>query len=788
MMTDFFKEPLAVEALVALVFTVVLYLLLRGLRGVAARIARRKALVEFVTGVDLYFKGEFEQARTALLRVIERDPENSEARILLGDACRELGDLAEAHKHHYQVARVFGQDLPRNRLSLGMDLLEMGQPEKALEHLRRVASADPSDRGTSELILAACLQAGRHEEALSTARRLAETSRDADEEARHRRQQARVAAILGHEQVEGGNHREGIQLLRTAVKLNAGLVAPRLEIVRATYVNGSARAAEKELVAQLTEMSGLAERGTVFEPPERPRIAVRPDGEEAGLVTSPARIREALPAPESPALLTGPGASEAEVAPREPAGPVARVEKHEAALTDQIPEPPMQVESGRFVELLLPREAAYVCTRCGRAEISFADTCAGCGVFGSLRATDESTLAGVPGMKEAFDEILENRAWVRSLLARAAAGDAVAGDKLVATGPKVIRAIFRELLRAGENAALVRVLSRMGPDAVPQILEGYRRATSFSTKRLVRERMRAFRSLDNLLVRVLAGMGADVIPALDELVKDGERGLRLVVVDVLIRLGDAERVEELRPVISSKELMDRLNGCAPEELVAFVDAAPRDGYLVDQVFVDRTFTGEKALVGALGRSGDRGKIRQVLINRGFSSTTYEALEERWADPTIGRVVSDVIRSFGPAAVDHLVQTFTTAEVPEGAKAEALLLLRNQGGNEIERLVERLAEGDPESERATLRIIRAFGNRAVPPIERVYGRTGLLAKVGLNRRRLQHRKATLARALGQIGTYEAILALRRLNEKESDPEVRRRFAIVLDRLARKEIEE
>ena len=147
-------------------------------------------------------------------------------------------------------------------------------------------------------------------------------------------------------------------------------------------------------------------------------------------------------------------------------------------------------------------------------------------------------------------------------------------------------------------------------------------------------------------------------------------------------------------------------------------------------------------------------------------------------------MNDVIRSWGRAATDHLVKTYTTPELSEDVRQQALRLILDMGAGEVEHLTERLAEGDPDSERALLKIVCAFGNRAVPGIVSAYGRSGLLQKVGLNRRRLLHRKLTLLRALRQIGTYEAIQVLRRIHDKEGDPEIRKRTRDILARLARK----
>ncbi|MHC4471279.1 MAG: tetratricopeptide repeat protein [Planctomycetota bacterium] len=739
--------------------------------------------------MDLYFKGEFEEAKAALEKVLERDPENSEARILLGDACRELGDLSEAHKHHYQVAEVFGQDLPRNRLSLGKDLLAMGRSEEAVPHLAKAAEADPDDRVAAELLLSALLEAGHLRKAVSLAKRLSE-GLDGEEAERARRRHATVLALAGRESVEQGDVREGGQLLRSALKLNPSLVAPRLEIVRAAYLHGSPRAAEKELLAHLKEMSKLAEDGgIVFEPPASPlrpaalpRAAAAPDEAPAPALAAPAA--GALPPPDAGEAGVPAGAL---AAPAEAvASSVPAVAVPSATLprgpADGLPDAPAAVEAGALVRTLLPRQATYLCGVCGRAEVVFSEVCPGCGEFGTLLAADETPLVPVSGMREILDEVQENRAFIRSLVRRAAQGDELAAARLVRNGRRAVNAIFRELLRLPDSARLVRVLSDMGPEAVPAIIGGYRKAHAFSAKRLVREGMRAFRSLDDVVTRALAGMGEDVLPALDPLVESEEKDLVLLGLDVLIRLGRADRVEAMRLAVSSKEILDRLNSCPKEELGPFLDACPEEGFLADQVLVDRTFAAEEALVDALARPDNAKKMRRVLMSRGFSSRTYEALEAHWGEPALRTLVSDVVRSYGRSAADHLLKTYTTSTLPEETRENALRLFLDLGGEEVERLVERLSEGDSEMESAVLRIILAFGSRAVPALTRAYGKTGLLEKVGLNRRRLLYRKTTLIRALGQIGSYDAVQGLRRIHEKEADPELKRKIRGVLGRIA------
>ncbi len=776
MLRDVFREPLAVEAFFAVVLLFLLFLLVRSLKGVAARISRRRALAQFVAGVDLFFKGEYGEAREALARVLESDPENVEARILLGDACREMGDVAEAHKHHYQVAEVFGHDLPRNRLSLGRDLLRMGKAAEAIPHLRRALEYDVGNGSVRELLLEASLEAGRLAEAVDLARGVEEEARGADRE-RARRVRARVSATAGRRLLEEGRFREAAGLLRAALRLNPTLVAPRLDLVRAAYLGATARAAEKELAGQLREMARLAgEPGVVFEPPA-PGAAGPGRGAAEAPEVAPKRLPGGAPAAALPAPGGDPGRLPARADGAAP--PTAR-----PSPGDQIPEARPSVDAGALVRVLLPREGRYVCARCGRAEIRFRETCPECGGFGTLAAADDTSLVPVADMEAVFDEIVENRAFVRSLVRRAARGDPEAADRLAAVGPRAVSGIFRELMRVEDNVPLVRVLTRLGPEAVPAILDAYRRARAFSTKRLVRERMGAFRSVERPVMMALAGMGDAVTPAMEELLESEERDLRRIGLGVLIRLGRADRIEELRFGLSTKEILDRLNDCPPEELDAFLDGCPPDGFLVDLVLTDRTFGAEEALARALARPANRGKLRKVLMARGFSSGAYEALEACWSEEGMQAVVSDIVRAWGKAAADHLLKTYTTRTLPDATREEALRLFLDLGAEEMERLVERLIEGDPETERAVMRIIRAFGNRAVPYLEGAYGKMGILQRVGLNRRRLLYRKMTLVRALGRIGTWDALQALRRLHDREGDADLKRRIAGVLARASGK----
>jgi hypothetical protein len=276
-------------------------------------------------------------------------------------------------------------------------------------------------------------------------------------------------------------------------------------------------------------------------------------------------------------------------------------------------------------------------------------------------------------------------------------------------------------------------------------------------------------------------MGGSVVERIEPLIEGADRELREIALDVLIRLGHADRIEALRLSVSTKEMLDRLNATPADRLGPFIDEAPEGGFLVTQVFPDRTFAAETALVEALQRSGNRQKLRTVLMERGFSSEAYCALESVWSQPGARTVVTDVIRSYGRAASDHLIRTCTDRSLGEEVRDEALRLLLDKGDEVMERLTELVSEGDPEIERELLKVVCAFGSRAVPALERCYGKTGLLHRVGINRKRLQQRKVALLRALREIGSYEAVQGLRRLYGREGDVDLKRRISGVLEEL-------
>ena len=118
---DTLLDPVVIECIVVVCLTIVGVVFARRLQRIAKRLDSITALSDFIAGLNDYFRGDYDRARSNLELAVAADPQNVEARIVLGDCHRELGDLAEAHKHHTHVRTTFGVDEVENLRSLALD-------------------------------------------------------------------------------------------------------------------------------------------------------------------------------------------------------------------------------------------------------------------------------------------------------------------------------------------------------------------------------------------------------------------------------------------------------------------------------------------------------------------------------------------------------------------------------------------------------------------------------------------------------------------------------------------
>ncbi|MGH7162765.1 MAG: tetratricopeptide repeat protein, partial [Planctomycetota bacterium] len=169
---DLLREPLILEGLVAILLFVAALLVFRRIRRIAEELERRKALAEYVRGLDEFLREDYRAAIATLEQVLQRDPENVEARIALGDCCREVGDPAEAKKHHHHVHKVFGHELGRNFLSLGRDELALRNYDRSVEAFQRALDLSPHETEALAGLARAFAEGGNPVAAAETLRRV----------------------------------------------------------------------------------------------------------------------------------------------------------------------------------------------------------------------------------------------------------------------------------------------------------------------------------------------------------------------------------------------------------------------------------------------------------------------------------------------------------------------------------------------------------------------------------------------------------------------------------------
>jgi tetratricopeptide (TPR) repeat protein len=426
---DLLSNPLAIEGIVAVALFVGAVLAFRRLRAVAEELDRRKSLGDYVRGLDEFLRGDYRQAISTLEAVLEGDPENVEARIALGDCYRQVGDAAEAKKHHHHVHKVFGHELGRNFVSLGLDELQLKNHERAVEAFDRALQLSPRDPDALAGMARAYAEAGQAADAAAYLRRLHPGGPSNELGAKERREASRRFAEAGQATFETGDAEEAVRLFTEALAFEPRSVRARTGLVRAAHGLGDperARRLVEEHVAELKRLS--ASEGVLFEPAAPRRAAERP-------------VEAAPPSADG----TGAGAS---FLP-------ARIE-----------------EVGAVVAEVEGKTARYACAQCGALHLDYAERCRACGAVGRIEALPEVGalyLMPIANFHEAVDEVEESAAFVQALARRAAGGDEAAMRRLLGRGAPALYDVFAALPGIAERRALGARLAELGSAAALEV-------------------------------------------------------------------------------------------------------------------------------------------------------------------------------------------------------------------------------------------------------------------------------------------------------------------------------
>ena len=436
--TDFLdlvkSNPLVLEAIVVVILFVAALLVFRRIRRIADELERRKALKEYVRGLDEFLRRAYPEAIRILESVIERDPENVEARIALGDCYRETGDPAEAKKHHHHVHRVFGNELARNFLSLGLDELALNNYDQAVMAFQRARELEPHTTDALAGLAQAHAAAGNPAGAARYLRLVYPEGPQPDLPRKQRREAARLFTEAGAASLEEEDVEVAIRFFTEALAFQPESIRARTGILRAAQMLGDDARARDLVTEHLDVLRSLSEREDVLFEPAAPETA-RPMLIEAGSSSAPA-----------------------------PASGAAQPGRSLPALVSQVSSVAAAVER---------KTARYACAACGARFRDYADQCPTCDSVGTVEAVEGlRRLYTMPlrDFQEAVSEVEGSSAFLHKLARDAAMGDAAALDALARRGPEVLYEVFAVLPAIESPACLgARMAERLGPEAAREV-------------------------------------------------------------------------------------------------------------------------------------------------------------------------------------------------------------------------------------------------------------------------------------------------------------------------------
>lgn len=214
------KQPGVVETLLAVALLGTLVFVWWRLARLVTGARSRQALCDYLLGVEQALHGDLRGAHTRLQSVVQTDPENHYARLLLGKVLAELGEPAQAHTQHLYLQRAFGIESHENDLLLAQSLLGAGMAVEAAEAAERVLKRAPAHVSGWDFVYRARLQCGDFDGAAVAGRRLLELLREGPRRGLLRSDLARTFAQSGMAALARGDRSGATAALQQAQRLD----------------------------------------------------------------------------------------------------------------------------------------------------------------------------------------------------------------------------------------------------------------------------------------------------------------------------------------------------------------------------------------------------------------------------------------------------------------------------------------------------------------------------------------------------------------------------------------
>ncbi len=728
-MYAFASRPGVVETLVAmLVVGLGLWIGLR-LTRIVAGVRGRAQLEDYLLGVEQALAGDLEGAHQRLARVLEVDPENHYARMLLGKVLAEQGEAAQAHKHHLYLQRAFGVESGENDLQLARALLQCGRPAEAAAAAARVVATDPRHQGAHEFLFRAHLQAGDHEAAAASGRRL--------------------LALSG----------PPAGALRTDV---AAALAGAGEL----HLRRGDVAAAQQALEQARALASDHSTVQLF--------AARLDAAQRGLATA------ALPF-----LMPPPTAKDGDL-------PVPTATGRMVARAAGQPLAPMTTVAAWLPALapLLPA-GRWRCGACGSALAGARAQCPRCGVEGRAEVDEPNLFLAVATPGHLADAIEANAAHVRRTVRAALAGAAtpmapaaVAARQGVAQlGERAVGELLASACGSDQATTDVAIglLQQLGPAITPALFAA---ADELEDGRLLPI---GTNPIAHVVGRVVQGFDRAALPHVETLFASARPSSRKILIDYFLGLADPQEFQVVLERFPPIEILHRLNKIDSAVLRRFLQAVPPDHFVADVLLLESTFYREDELLAAIPGAQHPAALERVLVQRGPSRTLTSELLRALGEAALRPVALRVLQAFSGRVLDHLLAAFVDRDRSADVRGRLAELLAGLGPASVDRLCASFGP-EPTSLDDELRsVLVTMGDDAVPALQSAYSRPGVIERltVGLFGRS-HNRRAQIVRALASIGSPVAKSALRSLREHETDANLKLRLQQALHRLEEKHL--
>jgi tetratricopeptide (TPR) repeat protein len=721
---DLARSPGFLETVVALVVFAALVLAWWRLSRLSERIKSRALLRDWFLGVEQALHGDSEGAEARLLRVLQADPENHYARLLLGNVHLQRGHPEKAHAEHLLLRDSFAIRGGENGMQLAKALLAAGQPAEAAAAAAEVAKDRPQDAEAQELWFRCLMQQGDFQAAVEVGERLV----------------LRASASRHGTRVSNDAARQRIASLRNDVA-HACCQAGAQQLWRGDRARAQALLRKAELLAA--------------ELPAVPLLAARIDAIERG----EARVVEALLQAGVPVVAVGSAASN---------------------LATTTPAPTAQGPWLPRIAPLLPTHR-FCCSRCNAPLPSGQGACATCLAEGAARIQEPDLFVAVPAPDRLADALEANEAHIRRVCREATDdGDAhsveAARHAVLELGA---RAVPQLLSRAtGRGAAADRameLLRLLGPETTPALLAA---AEQMESDRLLPDGG----MLTNTVGRVVQGFDRGALPYVRSLLSSAQRSQRKILIDYFLGLADMDEFQVVLERFPPIEILHRLGKAEDAALRRFLQAAKPNSFVLDVLLAEPMFERDVDVLRAIDGAQHPRALEALLARRGPSPALMSALLEALAQEPAHGPAFRILASFGQRALEPLLSALGDPDREMTARSRIAELLVAVGPSAVDRICQNFGAEPSELDDSLRSVLVRMGDAAVDPMAAAYARPGWIERMTIGLVTTgAHRRRQIARALCESGTRHAEAALSRLRASEQDAGLALQLDEVLHRL-------